>query len=845
MAQEGHCGTRATARTDERGTMGIQNIGVGMSRRGFVAGSAASAALVGLGSHVASAAVPTSTEADVIVVGAGAAGLAAAAGAGEAGASVIVLEAADIAGGAALISGGHLAMLDEELNATMDRNDEALEAYKKLPLIKYHDFGPALSALLEQIDEYQANGQEKGRFDSIEMMLVDMYKSGLDGTGRLTDLDGVPSNISLTLCTAALEHNMDVNDWLCQEGGMQLEDTIYKTHGNTPVGKGVGLVDALSACCEKAGATIAYGMRATDLVVEDGKVTGVVAVDANGKQVTFTAARGVVLATGSFTSNAQMCASYQRVGEALDDTTPSDNVATNVGDGITMALALNAATRDMQFVNTILLAYQNGNTATQMPVIDGNQQLAVNGFAERFASDVSSSSLTLPAGNEPGGIIYYVGDKKMADAMEEKSAGCVADYQERGWLYVADTLEEAAQAAGLDPKTLARTVSKFNKFVDTGIDLEFGRTKFNGKVEEGPFLIAKMQVHYHLSLGGLVIDEQARVHDENGDTIPGLYAAGDVTWGVEGYTHQSGSNLTADVYFGKVAGENAATHGNDDDFQIAGKEKGQAQVAPSSPYELPEEQAALVGELVQIPAGTFLMGSPDDEPFRDENEGPLHEVNLASFVVGKMPVTVAQWRAFVEDTGREAGEAVAMTSLDGMHSWPKIASWDNPFAGTYSPSDNDPVTCVDYQDALDYTAWLEEKTGLPFRLLTEAEYEYAARAGSTEAYPCGSRVTYDDANFDRHYGSRTTPAGTFPENAWGLCDMIGNVWCWLQDDYTDGTYEGAPTDGSAWLVEGAEKKACRGASWNVRGEYLRCANRDGYAPDTKASRLGFRVALSL
>lgn len=738
-----------------------------------------------------------------------------------------------------------MAMLDEDLNATLDRNDSSLQEYKTLPLIKFHEFGDALTVLLAQISEYEANGKETGRFDSLEMMLVDQYRSGMDGTGRLTDLDGVPSTISLPLCAAALEHNMDVNRWLCEQGGMELESTVYKTHGNTPVGKGAGLVQALLNCAEAVGAQIVYGTRAVSLIVDDGKVVGVSAVDAAGNEVEYRAARGVVLATGSFSSNAEMCAKYQRMGAALDQNTPSDNVATNVGDGINMALQVNARLRDMSFVNTILLAYQNGNTATEMPVIDGKQQLAVNGFGERFAVDSSSTTITAPAGNEPGGICFYVGDKKMADAMEEKLPGSVEEYVSRGWLFKADTVEEAAELAGLDPATVARTVATFNESVKTGIDLECGRTAFNGACEEAPFLIAKMQIHYHLTLGGVVTDDQTRVFEENGGTVPGLYAAGDLTWGIEGYTHQSGSNLTADIYFGKLAGQNAFVMGADDEYQVAGVQVEQVAIEPSQKVELAEDLIALCGDMVQLPAGTFVMGAPEGELFSDESERPQHEVSVRSFAVGVRPVSYAQYCAFVSDTAREDPEANGITSLDGSHSWLKIASYKKPFADLYTQGADDPVCCVSWQDAQDYVAWLCEKTGMPFRLLTEAEYEYALRAGTTTPYYTGEHVTYADAQFDRHYGSRTVPSGTFAPNAWGLYGMMGNAWSWVEDDYNESNYDGAPVDGSAWCLEGAGKKVVRGGSWNVKGEYLRSANRDGYTPDTRASRVGFRIAMDV
>lgn len=814
-----------------------------LTRRSFVAGSAATAAAIAA-TGAATALADAANEADVIVVGAGASGLAAAAGAGEAGASVVVLEAADHVGGACLISGGHLAMLDPEFNAKQPRNDADLNKFKSPREHKYYDFAADLTTLKKQIAEYQADQSIVGKFDSLECMLVDQYYTGVDGYGRLPDLDGVPNSISYPLCRAMLEHNMDVNAWLMETGGMQIEDKPYKMHANTPVGKGAGLVEALSNCAAAAGAEILLGVRATELVVEDGKIAGVRAADGTE----YRARRGVVLATGSFSSNGEMCAKYQRVGEALDERTPSDNVRTNVGDGHLMAESVGAKFRDMSFINTILLGYENGNTATEMPVIDGKQQFAVNCAAMRFCDDQSSATITAPAGNQPGGVCYYVGDRKMRDAMEEKSEGCVEDYVSRGWLFVGDTLEEAAEAAGLDSRALAHTVSLFNRYVETGIDIDFKRSKFNGKVEEGPFVIAKMQIHYHLTLGGVVIDTEARVLNEDGGTIPGLYAAGDIMWGIEGYTHQSGANLTGDIYYGKVAGTNAMIMGSDDEYQVVVEHVEPEPLEPSIPVELSEEQLAVVGELIQIPAGSFIMGSPDYEMYRDANEGPQTEISLRSFAVAKHPVSLGQYKAFVEETGRPDPEKAAEVHLGkgfGWYSIPGVTSWRNPFHTVYNQTDDDPVTCVSWQDAKDFIAWASEKTGLPLRLLSEAEYEYAMRAGTTTPFYTGDTITYKDAQFGRHYRWATVPNGTLPPNQWGLCSMAGNVWCWCEDDYADQDLTDVPRDGSPWVIDGAEKKVIRGGSWNIQGEYLRSANRDGYAPDVLYSRVGFRIAMDV
>lgn len=154
---------------------------------------------------------------------------------------------------------------------------------------------------------------------------------------------------------------------------------------------------------------------------------------------------------------------------------------------------------------------------------------------------------------------YLIGDKKMLDAINEAGGeGFVDKMTSRGeWFIVADTLEEAIAQAGLPADTLT-AIESFNSCVDSNLDAEFGRTKFNGKVESGPFAVVKMVMHYHLTFGGLVIDTDAHVLDTEGRIIDGLYAAGDIISGFEGDAHQSGDCITTVLFYGKVAGANAA-----------------------------------------------------------------------------------------------------------------------------------------------------------------------------------------------------------------------------------------------------------------------------------------------
>lgn len=273
------------------------------------------------------------TTADVIVVGAGAAGLAAAATAKEAGADVIILEVNSHVGGAAATSMGNILRQDEAVLAEQERNDGALEVYSTYD----PDFFPGqwredYDTLMTQIEEYKKNGQEKGAFSSIERIMVDHYMKGhgVDNEGTVVTLD-------YDLIRSAVENNMVIYNWLTDNG---LGTTPWKDYAITPEGQGSGLIEVLAKATE--GCDIHYGMRGQELVVTDGKVTGVIAIDTSGNEVTYTANQGVVIATGGFSSNPEMVAQYQKLGTGLDNTIPSNDPASIRGDGIVMAEAIGA-----------------------------------------------------------------------------------------------------------------------------------------------------------------------------------------------------------------------------------------------------------------------------------------------------------------------------------------------------------------------------------------------------------------------------------------------------------------------------------------------------------------------
>jgi formylglycine-generating enzyme required for sulfatase activity len=230
-------------------------------------------------------------------------------------------------------------------------------------------------------------------------------------------------------------------------------------------------------------------------------------------------------------------------------------------------------------------------------------------------------------------------------------------------------------------------------------------------------------------------------------------------------------------------------------------------------------------DLVTMPPGRFRMGSPDEEPGHEDSEYPVREVVIARpFALGRMPVTFAQWDRFAGATG----------------------GWRPPDEGWGRGAR--PVVNVSWTDAMAYCAWLSARTGRRVRLPSEAEWEYAARAGSGSAYPWGAEIRWGLANGMEagvaEGGQCTTPVGAFPPNAFGLHDMMGNVWEWVADCWNS-FYVGAPCDGSAWLSGDCERRVLRGGSWADVPRLLRCAARNRNGRDFRCNDYGFRVAADL
>ena len=235
-------------------------------------------------------------------------------------------------------------------------------------------------------------------------------------------------------------------------------------------------------------------------------------------------------------------------------------------------------------------------------------------------------------------------------------------------------------------------------------------------------------------------------------------------------------------------------------------------------------------EMINIPSGTFIIGSNSNELERCPDESPQKRITIKSFYMSKFPITQLQWRI--------------------VASFPKIkrSLKMNP---SYFKGDNLPVEKVSWYDAIEFSQRLTQYAKRKYRLPTEAEWEYACRAGTSTAFNCGEVITTDLANYDGRkayivkktdkYEKKTTPVNSFLPNPFGLYDLHGNVWEWCEDNYAS-SYISKPTDGNPYYSDlRSQPRAVRGGSWSLNPSFCRSGKRSGYMPDANYNFVGFRV----
>lgn len=273
--------------------------------------------------------------------------------------------------------------------------------------------------------------------------------------------------------------------------------------------------------------------------------------------------------------------------------------------------------------------------------------------------------------------------------------------------------------------------------------------------------------------------------------------------------------------------------------------------------------------MVVVPAGNFMMGSPEGEAGRSSNEGPRHRVTFdRGFAMSETEISVGQFRQFVEATGyrtdaERVGWSRTYSASSGRIDRSNNVTWEFDYMGSRADA-NKPVIHVSWNDAVAYAEWLSARTERDYRLPSESEYEYSLRAGSQTPYWWGNgtpdevveNLTGDgdisttrrrwnvgfDGYSDGHWGP--APVGSFEPNPFGLYDMGGNVMSWVEDCWHD-SYARAPGDGSAWVNPGCERRVLRGGNWSATPAMARSAFRLLSQSDSRDARVGFRVARDL
>lgn len=547
-------------------------------------------------------------KADVLVMGGGGAGLTAAISAAQQGSKVILIEKGSVLGGNTMMAGSAYNAVDPEAQATMilsKAQKEMLDSYLALdsasPALKfdsYPEWKPVLAQLKEDISAFYATNQGKAAgidlpgFDSIALHMWHIYTGGLR---RLDDGAWIAPRLDLarTLATRSLESFK----WM-DSVGLKASYGGTSKYGNAPglgtvlgamwprthsFASGVERIAQLEKKAREVGVEIYTETRGTELVMGPGsRIVGAKAVQSDGSQVTISVAKGVVLATGGYSANPAMVKKYDKYwGKDLTDRTLTTNMGTNTGDGIVMAEQRGAALFGMEIAQMMPSSSPTKGTMTDGIWGDASEQIWIDGKGNRFVNEYAERDVLAKASLQLDRGVFYIiyagrGDPtKPGNKLKGTDYKSVASMVESGDIWYGSTLAELAKAtqksaAGSAPAfteaALRATIEKYNSFVAAQKDPDFGKGVLAGAIDlayieshpEVGICISPRKASLHHTMGGVLIDTEARVLDGQGKVIPGLWAAGEVTGGIHA-GNRLGGNAIADIFtFGRIAGLNAS-----------------------------------------------------------------------------------------------------------------------------------------------------------------------------------------------------------------------------------------------------------------------------------------------
>lgn len=501
--------------------------------------------------------------ADVIVVGAGGAGLSAATSAIQNGASVIVIEKMSTIGGNSIICGGIYNTPDEELQKKVEMTDSVRslveDALAEEPVSEEH--AQLIEAVKADYEAYQAAGSQ-GLFDSVNWYALQTWNGG-DKVGRLPLVQTLAENAYADL------------QWL-KSMGMEFSDTIgqgagslyQRTHSSLD-SMGTGYIKTFSAQVEADPNSCILTDTKGEALIQDetGRVVGVEATNPDGSPLILHANKGVVIATGGFSANVEMREKYNTSGKwpVLGEDVMTTNAAGITGDGIVMASAIGADLVDMEQIQLLYLGnpFNGGMTRYTPRDLSGTDQIIfVNQEGKRFVQEDGRRDVICCALIEQTDGLMYILESGDGDAVDPDELMTGDGYPAReaeaeGYLLIADTLEEMAEKIGCDYATLQATVDAFNEAVTKGED-EFGRKLYSTQLTKGPWIACPRVACVHHTMGGIAINTETQVLNTEGEIIPGLYAAGEVTGGLHGANRLGGNAIVDFVVYGRIAGANAA-----------------------------------------------------------------------------------------------------------------------------------------------------------------------------------------------------------------------------------------------------------------------------------------------
>ena len=537
--------------------------GATMTSNALLTAVEAAAAAAGLDVEALKAAEVTyATEltADVVVVGAGGAGLAAATAATQSGASVIVIEKMGTVGGNSIICGGIYNSPDAELQEKVEMSDSVKSlvetALAEAPVSDEH--AELQAAVKADFDAYVANGSV-GLFDSANWYALQTWNGG----DKVANLD---------LVKVLANNAFPGLEWL-KSLGMQFSDVIgqgagslyQRTHGSLD-SMGTGYIKVFM---ETVGAeNVLTNTKGESLIMDEtGRVVGVNATNPDGSALKINASKGVVIATGGFSANVEMREQYNTSGKwpVLGENIMTTNAAGITGDGIKMAAEVGANLVDMEQIQLLYLGnpFNGGMTRYTPRDLSGTDQIIfVNKEGKRFVQedgrrDVICTALIAQTDGVMNILESGDGDAVDPDELLTGDGYPAREAEAEGYLLIADTLEEMAEKIGCDYATLQATVDSFNAAVKAGED-EFGRKLYSTELTKGPWIACARVACVHHTMGGIQVNTNTEVLDAEGNVIPGLFAAGEVTGGLHGANRLGGNAIVDFVVFGKLAGENAA-----------------------------------------------------------------------------------------------------------------------------------------------------------------------------------------------------------------------------------------------------------------------------------------------